>query len=657
MRILLFLFLLIAGLPVIAQKEPNKLALIVAISHYKPGTNWNDLASGNDVPLIKEALKKQGFKEENIKIIQDKEATKEGILNGIQTYLINKAVEGDICVFHFSGHGQQIYDNNNDEADGYDEALVTYDAPETFQEGTEKHLRDDDFGLKLQELRLKLKDNGELIVLVDACHSGSSTRSGSKNIRGTPAKYEPKNYPQKVAQQKTAGKITKVNDALFGLGDRKPGMAKMISFFASSSSELNSQFEKDGIQYGSLSMAFFKTISTASKQMSYQSVFDNIRREMTKMGLAQHPEAEGEMDKEIFGGKMLTKLDFYTASEISKDTLTINVGTVYSIFEGTTVKLFPADTRDTAGVKPTATGKIIKAGDFTSKIVLNEKMSEEQMNQSWIFLDDINFGNLQVNILLKPMDKAVQTKLQQVLTTLKETKTVNDQEDLSVEQQNTAEGNFLVFKSKEQEFLKLDVKMEDAWFTDTVQYRLRHFAWSKYFLNLHKVDTNIRVTFKIIPVKILKRNERGAIVETQELPPTSIKDKNGNIVMAVGENYNIELTNSGQERCYYTLLEIQPDGLVNSLLPGYRINENSKGNFLEPDKTLRNPKTFTIGPPYGENRILVITSREPLDFRPFLKKKDRSKNAANRGSDDDGSVEMDVMNTFYINYQIVPKKQ
>lgn len=84
MRVFFFLFLLIAGLPVFAQKEPKKLALIVAISKYAPSTGWNSLNSENDIPLVKEALKRQGFKEENIRIVRDKEATKQGILNAMQ---------------------------------------------------------------------------------------------------------------------------------------------------------------------------------------------------------------------------------------------------------------------------------------------------------------------------------------------------------------------------------------------------------------------------------------------------------------------------------------------------------------------------------------------------------------------------------------------
>lgn len=628
----------------VSAQAPKKLALIVAISKYKPGTEWNDLASANDVPLIKEALLKQGFKEADIVVMKDAACTKEGILNGIQKYLIEKAAPGDICVFHFSGHGEQVYDNNGDEDDGYDEALVPYDAPIEYQPGVEKHLRDDDFGTKLQDLRVRLGENGELIVIVDACHSGSSTRGNKGSMRGTDKKYQPANYKAPVA------KTNKINENLFGLGDRKAGMAKMISFFASSSSELNSQYEKDGVEYGSLSMAFFKTITNANKQMSYQAVFDQIKLEMRKFGLAQHPEAEGEMDKEIFGGKMLTKLDYFTPETVENTTITIKTGTVFNVFEGTTVKLYPADTRDTAGVAPITTGKIIKAGEFSSTVQLNDKKDEDVISKAWVFLDEVNFGNMQIGVQLKTNSTA-QTKLAQILKTIKETKAATTDADVTV----TEENGFFIFTDSKTEFVRLDVNMEDAKLKDTLQYRLKHVAWSKYFINLHKVDTNIRVTFKMIPVKVIKRNERGAVSETMDVDINTVKDKDGNITFKADDYYVLEFTNSGQERCFYTVVEIQPDNIVNSIYPSYRINDNATGNFIEPDKTLRSTRVFRVGPPYGENRLLIITSREPLDFRPFLKKKDPNASKT-RGSGDDGSVEMDVMNTFFVNYKIVPKQ-
>lgn len=630
-----------------AQLPPNKLALIIAISKYKPGTDWNDLASEKDVPLIREALIKQGFRTENIIVIRDQQATKEGILNGIQKHLIDKAKPGDICVFHFSGHGQQVYDDNGDEPDGYDEALVTYDSPMDYVPGAERHLRDDAFGTKLEELRMKLGETGELVVLIDACHSGTATRGGK--FRGTAKKYQPNNY--KVAATTT----TQVNEKLFGLGDRKSGLAPMIAFFASSASQLNSQVTINGEDYGSLSMAFFRIVSNAPSQMSYKSIADQIRIQMRRWGLSQDPDAEGELDKEMFGGNLLLKSNYFLPSDVKGKQLSIKTGKTYNIWEGTTVKLYPPETRDTNAVQPLAVGKIIRAEDFSSVVEVRESIDESVLQNAWIYLDEINFGELVTALQLKNLTGDALGKFNRIINQIKEVKKSEQSADLTVEVSSEEGTPQYLFRHKNEIFLQVPVSMEESMLTDTLQYRLKHYAWSRYFMQLQKIDTNIRISFRMVPVKVTKRNERGAIAETQDLPESTIKNNNGSISFAAGDFYNLEISNNGHERAYYTLLEIQPDHRVGSLMPGFRLNDEPKSYFMEPDQTIRNPRVFRIGPPYGKNRLLLIASREPLDYRPFLSKPERNK-VKTRGSADEGGVEMDVMNTFYIDFEIVQKK-
>ncbi|MCD4665852.1 MAG: caspase family protein, partial [Bacteroidales bacterium] len=141
-----------------ASDNPSKYALIIAVADYPETGGWSAISSDNDVALIKDALLKQGFTEENIKVILNESANKEGIVNELNN-LTNKVSKGDIVVVHFSGHGQQIRDNeNNDEIDGYDESVIPYDSQvycSTAYRG-ENHLRDDEITFLLNNLRSKL---------------------------------------------------------------------------------------------------------------------------------------------------------------------------------------------------------------------------------------------------------------------------------------------------------------------------------------------------------------------------------------------------------------------------------------------------------------------------------------------------------------------
>ena len=80
-----------------------------------------------------------------------------------------------MLVFHYSGHGQQITDDNGDEPDGYDETIVPYDAPMRAEAGYrgDKHLRDDELARKLLALRAKVGPTGNVVFAFDSCFSGA----------------------------------------------------------------------------------------------------------------------------------------------------------------------------------------------------------------------------------------------------------------------------------------------------------------------------------------------------------------------------------------------------------------------------------------------------------------------------------------------------
>ena len=155
-----------------------KHALIIAIGEYPVESGWGSLSSANDLVLMKGTLIKQGFQEKNIIVLTDQDATKMNIVTKLQD-LTRKVKQGDMVVIHFSGHGQQISDDNGDEIDNLDECLVPYDVENVTGEN---HLRDDLLGKLINDLRRKLGKAGHVIIFLDSCHSGTATM-GTKTIR------------------------------------------------------------------------------------------------------------------------------------------------------------------------------------------------------------------------------------------------------------------------------------------------------------------------------------------------------------------------------------------------------------------------------------------------------------------------------------------
>ena len=90
-----------------AQAQPGrKLALLVGIGNYPPAGGWQTINAANDLALMSNTLQKRGFPAENILIVQEQDATREGILHAFRQHLLNQAKAGDLVYFQFSGHGQ-----------------------------------------------------------------------------------------------------------------------------------------------------------------------------------------------------------------------------------------------------------------------------------------------------------------------------------------------------------------------------------------------------------------------------------------------------------------------------------------------------------------------------------------------------------------------
>lgn len=152
----------------------TRRALVIGLGKYLD-TNWTAIHGDRDVPLIKSMLHRHGYGD--ISTLINEQATKSAITASLSN-LCDKCRLNDQIYIHFSGHGQRMTDLNGDEDDGWDETWVAYDAMQSYSDDYkgEKHLTDDEVGQWLTKIRQKIGDKGQILVVVDACHSGDSSR-------------------------------------------------------------------------------------------------------------------------------------------------------------------------------------------------------------------------------------------------------------------------------------------------------------------------------------------------------------------------------------------------------------------------------------------------------------------------------------------------
>ncbi len=148
-----------------------KKAVLVGINKYElEGNNLSGCV--NDVTNVRDILiNYYGFDVPNIRVLADERATKCNIIERLG-WLVNDAKPGDILVFHFSGHGSQVRDREGDElSDSLDEILCPCD-----MDWEDNYITDDELALIFKQLPAGVT----LDVILDSCHSGTSTRNPYK---------------------------------------------------------------------------------------------------------------------------------------------------------------------------------------------------------------------------------------------------------------------------------------------------------------------------------------------------------------------------------------------------------------------------------------------------------------------------------------------
>lgn len=161
----------------------KKRASLIGISHYPQTTRnnpctWTNIHGSNDVRLLRGTLQKQGFR---ITTLTNAQATASHIRRALKR-LCQQAAKGDMVVIHFSGHGQPFEDLSGDEADGWDEAIVPYDAKKCYSRTYTGrcHIIDDELERYINNLRTTVGPRGFVYVVLDACHMGGASRDESE---------------------------------------------------------------------------------------------------------------------------------------------------------------------------------------------------------------------------------------------------------------------------------------------------------------------------------------------------------------------------------------------------------------------------------------------------------------------------------------------
>ena len=624
------------AMPGVAQSG-EKLALIVAIAEQGQAPEgalaYERLnGPGADVVLVSAALQHHGFASDNIVVLQDAQATKDGILAALEG-LVERAGPGDVAVFHYSGHGHQVRDDNGEEIDGYDEVLVPYGAPDYSEASDEvqrgyageRHIRDDALGVLLDRLAARVGPEGSVAVFLDACFSGTGTRgAGQLGARGG-------KRPIGAPAHTVGGRTGEALDGGFAEVPRTRGASALDYVVISASSHDEKAFEThhtDGRTIvGTLSHALSVALPRMRTGDSYRDLHSQVVEIIRAKQPGQSPQIEGTADMEVFGN-LLADYEAWVrvGSDEGEGRLVLEGGELRGLGTRSEVEI-----RGRAGSGDAevvlATGTVVESSPLSSVVQLDSLTAYgdsllargENLTAARAFVTRESFGDLTARIMI---DESVDPEVAELIRDSLSTRwivSMTMEPDAGADGIVSQEGTGRVRLKRTHDGMPVGdaVEIVDGNGAGRLAILVESFARSEYLRKLNPHNSSIDVSLSLHPWDGDPRECR------EEKDATGFVDE---ITLSAGRAFFLKVTNHGGTNPYFAILNLMPNGAIGQLFPEPR--HSSAAARLKPHGEVTLPGCWAAGlmrersgrivPVLGLEVLKLFATGEPVDFNPLI---------------------------------------
>lgn len=319
--------LVIAGVFQGSVDAQESWAVVIGINDYElfASVDEGDLRGAvHDALAMKDVLQRRwGVPDSNIRMLLDRDGTRAGIHSAVTEWLPARVSPGDRVFFFFAGHGGQILDEDGDEVDGLDETISPADI---LADSYARDIRDDELREWLGELPA-----GQIIVILDSCHSGTATRLFGAYLQSRSLPRAPISGAPAAASRRATGGPSAVDrdDRIIEIAAAEAGQPAMDMSF------LDERGAHD-FYGGAFTTHFVRQINAASDSATFGDIYRSTVTAMKAARLTQDPQFRGPTDQAIFGLAV-------QSVEVLSQAGSVELPTVVDVQGARVVIEFPAD--------------------------------------------------------------------------------------------------------------------------------------------------------------------------------------------------------------------------------------------------------------------------------------------------------------------------
>jgi hypothetical protein len=261
------------------RSAPNRWALIIGISDYEhfgdeiggdlPGASW-DARRMRDVLVAR-----WGFEPDRVRMILDRDATRERIIHELSDWLPAVVKENDHVFFYFAGHGSQTWNEDGTADDGLDQTICPTDV---LKGDPSRDIRDKELGGFLRALATP-----NVVALLDNCHAGTGTRQATPFVR-------PRTLARDVNSLERPAALTRAGTTTVSYLERD-----ILEIAAAQSWEIAADVEWPGADGGpstfggAFTTTLVRQLWRAPRSTTYEDLFHMTVEDMKRQRFAQQP--------------------------------------------------------------------------------------------------------------------------------------------------------------------------------------------------------------------------------------------------------------------------------------------------------------------------------------------------------------------------------
>lgn len=314
---------------------PRRHALVIGIDQY-PNFPAKPLEGCvRDAHLMASLLRERfGFAGDELRLLLDREATEQGILRELDR-LTEVVGPDDTVVFHYSGHGSRLADQEGDEPDGWDETIVPHDSGRSV-EHRNLDITDDQIYDRLLPLTQRTAD---ITLVFDSCHSGAVVRAE------TAVRYLPPD-DRSLAEIDRPPVASALGRSPVEGGGFRPLGGRYVLVAGCHDNEVACEHRlPSGEVHGALTYFLCKELRQASGDVCWRDVFESVAAEVSSRYSRQTPQLEGAGDRRVFSGGHVPREPYFLVDPRGDDGIAVRAGAVHGLAAHALLDVFPPGSR------------------------------------------------------------------------------------------------------------------------------------------------------------------------------------------------------------------------------------------------------------------------------------------------------------------------